>query len=136
MKTVFVDANVFLRFFTVDDEGQHARAVGLFRKASSGGVRLITGPPVFFEVAWTLRSAYRQSRAAIVNVLSAMAAMPGLSLTDADAVEDAISLARRTGQEFADAYIVASAALTGAEAIATFNQRDFEKLGARPFHFS
>lgn len=59
-KTVFVDSNVFLRFFTVDDAGQHERAAQLFEKAAAGKVKLVTGPPVRFEIAWTLRSAYDQ----------------------------------------------------------------------------
>lgn len=64
MKSVFVDANVFLRFFTKDDDGQHEQAERLFRAGAEGEVVLISGPPVLFEVAWTLRAAYRQSAGA------------------------------------------------------------------------
>ena len=49
MKRVFVDANVFLRFFTKDDAGQHARAAKLFRRVvenSSGA----GSPAVAYEV--------------------------------------------------------------------------------------
>ncbi len=130
MKIVFVDANVFLRFFTLDDEGQHQRAVKLFREAAGGKLSLVTGPPVLFEVAWTLRSAYDQSSEKTLDALSAIAAFSGLRLMDGDLVEEAVSLARTSGQEFADAYIVASARRARAQAIATFNQKHFEKLGA------
>jgi predicted nucleic acid-binding protein len=57
-RRIFVDANVFLRFFTRDDESQQKRSEGLFRSAAAGEAALITGPPVLFEVAWTLRSVY------------------------------------------------------------------------------
>lgn len=84
MKTIFVDANVFVRFFTVDDRGQHEQSVELFRQAAAGKVVLVTGPPVLFEIAWTLRSAYQQTNPKVLHVIAAIAALPGLQLTDAE----------------------------------------------------
>jgi predicted nucleic acid-binding protein len=130
MKTVFVDANVFLRFFAADDPAQHKRAAALLRKAAAGEVALATGPPVLFEIAWTLRAAYRQPPEAVLAALAAIAAMPGLKLTDADLVEEALRLARPSGVAFADAYILACARQDGADEIASFNRKHFERLGA------
>lgn len=129
MKEVFVDTNIFLRFFTRDDEGQHRRAVQLLKSAAAGKVSLVTGPPVMFEVAWALASAYEQPRDRVLDALEAIAATPGLRLLDAKVVGQAIALARRTGTDFADSYIAASAAISGAAGIATFNRRHFERLG-------
>jgi predicted nucleic acid-binding protein len=129
MKTVFVDANVFLRFFTVDDRGQHDQAEELFRRAASGRIALVTGPPVLFEIAWTLRSAYRQTNAKVLDALSAIAALPGLRLTDGRIVQDALALAKASGQEFADAYIATASLEAGADAVATFNRKHFDQLG-------
>lgn len=130
MKTVFVDANVFLRFFTTDDEGHHERAGELLRRAAAGQVDLVTGPPVLFEIAWTLRAAYRQPNPKVLAVLSAILALPGLRVTDAPLAEQALALARNSGAAFADAHIVASAETVTADAIATFNRKHFQKLGA------
>ena len=91
MRRVYVDANVFLRFFTRDDEGQHER------------VR-------------------------ILEILDAVAAFPGLSLSDGATALSAISLARESGVEFADAYIAASAQSLGVDQIATFNAKDLKRL--------
>jgi predicted nucleic acid-binding protein len=129
MRTVFVDANVFLRVFTEDDEGQHARAIRLLRRAAAGELALVTGPPVLFEVAWTLRRSYRQSPEQVLVALAAIAATPGLRLIDAGVVDAALELARRTGVDFADAYIAASAREQGAESVATFNLTNFRRLG-------
>ncbi|MEW6442533.1 MAG: PIN domain-containing protein [bacterium] len=135
MKTVFVDANVFLRFFTIDNLGQHDQAARLLRQAADGKVALITGPPVLFEVAWALRSAYRQTNAKVLDVLAAIAALPGLQLTDARIVEGALTLAKASGQEFADAYIASAAGAVGADEVATFNRRHFDKLGVALYAF-
>jgi predicted nucleic acid-binding protein len=129
MTAVFVDSNLFLRLFTRDDRGQCERAAKLFRQAREGRVRLITGPPVTFEVAWTLRSHYRQSTATVLDVLEAMLATPGLELLDHDRTAAAIQLARTAGMDFADAYVAVSARDGGCEAVATFNRADFRKSG-------
>ena len=128
MDKVFVDTNVFLRFFTRDDQGQHERAERLFLDARGGRIELITGPPVFFELAWTLRSAYKQDRETVVDVLERILSFPGMTVTDETLVIRALALARDRGQDFADAYVAANALLSKAQAIATFNQKDFQTL--------
>ena len=131
MKRVLVDANVFLRFFTVDDAGQHERAAKLFRAAAEGSLALIVGPPVLFEVAWTLRAAYLRTPAQVLDVLEAILSLPGLSFTDAAVCAQALRLARSSGVEFPDAYIAALAEVCGADVVATFNLADFRRLGVR-----
>ena len=131
MKTVFVDSNVFLRLLTRDDAGQHERAAALFRRAAAGKVALVAGPPVLFEVAWSLRASYDMPREKILEILSAIAAFQGLKLLDADLVAEAVALAKRSGAHFADAYIVAAALACGADEIASFNRAHFERLPAK-----
>jgi predicted nucleic acid-binding protein len=131
---VFVDANVFLRFFTADDEGQAARAEHVFRRAAAGDLALVTGPPVLFELVWTLRSAYKQSKIQVLTALKAVLALRGLELSDRALVEEAVRLASASGQEFADAYIAASVAAAGGGALATFNRRHFDRLGTPLYH--
>lgn len=126
---IFVDANVFLRLFTVDDQGQSERAAGLFRRAGDGEVGLFSGPPVLFEVAWVLRRAYHVPRDKVLGALTAILAVSGMEVVDAELVHLAIERAQVTGSEFADAYIAATIATHGCDAVATFNRRDFKKLG-------
>ena len=128
MKTLFVDTNVFLRFFTKDDTGHHRRAALLFRAAAAEHVALVTGPPVLFELAWTLRKAYGQTREKTLDVLGRISTLPGLRLTDQPLVSRAIQIARAASLEFADAYIAASAETV--DGLATFNVSDFKKTGA------
>lgn len=135
MTAWFVDTNVFLRFLTVDDRGQHERAARLFEAARRGECRLVTGPPVLFELAWTLRAAYKVPRDRVLEVLSAVFAMPGMSLTDAPLVAAALGLAAATGAEFADAYIAADCRAAACDGVATFDRRDFERLGVAPASF-
>jgi predicted nucleic acid-binding protein len=132
---VFLDANVFLRYFTLDDAGQHGRAARLFGQASRGEIDLVTGPPVLFEVAWTLQAAYGLPRERVLDVLSRILALPGLAMTDAQLVERALQLARAVNRDFADAYIAASAEAAGIDGIATFNRKDLRRLGSAIYDF-
>ncbi|HPD14305.1 MAG TPA: PIN domain-containing protein [Planctomycetota bacterium] len=129
MKRVFVDSNIFLRLFTHGDPSQHERSASLFADAERGDVTLVCGPPVLFEVAWTLRSFYRLSREELLDVVARVLATPGLELTDRPQVEDALRRARAARQEFADAYIAASLDASGCGSLATFSREHFAKLG-------
>lgn len=131
MTVWFVDTNVFLRFLTVDDGDHHEKAYRLFESAARGERSLVTGPPVLFELAWTLRSAYKVPSARVLEILSAVFATPGLTLTDAPLVAEALSLAAETESDFADAYIAASCRQAGRSGVATFNSKDLTKLGVQ-----
>lgn len=128
MKRLFVDTNVFLRFLTNDDLGQSDQAAGLFRDAAGGHVRLVTGPPVLFELVWTLRRAYKVPRERSIEILAGLLTVEGLELVDRAVVVSAVERARASSQEFADAYIAAAADAAGVDAIATFNGKDFKRL--------
>jgi predicted nucleic acid-binding protein len=129
MTSWFVDTNVFLRFLTLDDEGHHSKATRLLESAARGERRLVTGPPVLFELAWALRAAYKVPRARVLEILKAVFATPGLTLTDSPLVAEALSLASETDSEFADAYIAAASRAAECSGVATFNRKDFAKLG-------
>ena len=131
MKRLFVDANVFLRVLAEDDEGQSRKARALFEDAAAGRVELVTGPPVLFEVAWTLRRRYRKSPPEVLEVMEAVLGTPGLEVADAERVLEAVDLARRGGGEFADGYVAAMSRATTCEGVATFNAKDFTRMGMR-----
>ncbi|MFR5881732.1 MAG: PIN domain-containing protein, partial [Cloacibacillus evryensis] len=114
----FVDANVFIRFFANDDKVQSEAAEKLFQKARSGAAELLTGPPVFFEIAWVLGYRYKIKSEEIMDILESIVGWPGISVLDETLVLKAIALARETKSEFADAYIAASAGNAGAHDIA------------------
>jgi predicted nucleic acid-binding protein len=126
MKTVFVDSNLFLRHLTNDDRSQSERADRLLQEAAAGTVQLITGPPVFFEIAWALAKKYRESQQAILTALRSILTYPNLTITDAPIAETALTLAEQRGMTYADAYIVALAESAHAAAIAAFNVKHLD----------
>ncbi|MBM3958031.1 MAG: PIN domain-containing protein [Gemmatimonadetes bacterium] len=135
MKRVFTDSNVFIRILTRDDSDQQRRAEQLLKDAEAGKVLLVTGPPVLFEVTWTLRRVYDIPRDGVLDAVRRILATKGLELTDRALVEDALRRALASQQEFADAYIAASLDPTACESVATFNREHFAKLGVQLHSF-
>jgi predicted nucleic acid-binding protein len=131
----FVDSNVFLRYLN-KNEPQHAvAAASLFQKAKDGDVELFCGPPVFFEIAWVLKSFYKISNADILDILESILSIPNLKVFDAEYVAAAISLAREKGGGFADSYITVTTRDKNL-GLASFNTKHFVKLGAELYPFS
>jgi predicted nucleic acid-binding protein len=128
---IFVDANVFLRQWLADDPAQAKSAVALLRQAEAGKVRLLTGPPVFFEIAWVAGRVYEMSLGQILDYFEALMHFEGLEVTDRALVQRAMELSRLSQVDFADAYIAAQAQAGHCQKVATFNLKDFRKLGVK-----
>jgi len=132
---VFVDTNLFIRYLINDIPSQIDKVEQLFDLAERGEVRLITGPPVFFEMAWTLKSYYKMSEKGIYECLSSILGLPGIEVTDLDILEEALELFYHTLTDFSDAYIAILSKKVGADAIATFNAKHFKNLNVKLYPF-
>jgi predicted nucleic acid-binding protein len=127
MERYFVDSNVFLSYYNRDDPEQKAAAASVFLKAKNGQIELFCGPPVFFEVAWVLRSRYKIPATTILDTLEAMFAIPNLHVFDCEYVQQAIALARNKKQSYPDAYI-AVVANDNKIGVVSFNKKHFTNL--------
>jgi predicted nucleic acid-binding protein len=134
-KSYFVDSNIFLRIFDRDDPKQSDMANDVLSRARRGEIELFCGPPVFFEVAWVLRSVYALANDMILDALEAMLYTPNLRVLDGDSVRDAIELARNAKQSYPDSYIAITARKLNA-GIVTFNRKHFSKLGTPLYSFT
>ncbi len=131
MKQYFVDSNVFIRYLTNDVPEQADRVERLLILAEKGKIKLVTGPPVFFELAWTLKSFYKLDRESIYRCLLSITAIKGLEVLDTEIVISALELYRKAPVEFADAYISVLSKKLKADGIVTFNRKHFEKLNVK-----
>ena len=127
----FVDSNVFVRLFVEDDGQQRSSARKLLQQALCGIVDLVTGPPVFFEIAWVLSHTYKVENDKILSVLEAILSFPNLRVLDKELVTAALYLARKANGTFADSYIAVSAGRMEADNLATFNKKHFSRLGIK-----
>jgi predicted nucleic acid-binding protein len=130
MQKYFLDSSFFLHFYSRGDKTQRKRAKSILLQAKEKAIELYCGPPVFFEVAWILKSAYGLKNDEILNILEAMLGTPNLRVIDAELVGSAIALARSAQQGFSDSYIAATAQRLETGVI-TFNEKYFAALGVQ-----
>ena len=133
MRSVWVDANVFIRLLT-NDTPQHAeRAQKLMGRAARGDLLLLVPTVVIAEIVWALASFYHYERSTIATGLQSLVTAEGVAVEGADAVVDALTLMVDKNVDFADAYLTAVAGARGEE-VASFDA-DLKRLGARVLTF-
>lgn len=128
MAARFVDANVFLRYLTGDDEEQAARCLGLFRRVEAGDELVTTSESVLTEVVWVLTSPnlYRADRLGVAQRLSSLLGLRGMQLPSRRLFLRALDLfATYPRLDFPDALSVAHTERGGLPAIVSFD-RDFD----------
>ncbi|MDR3255316.1 MAG: PIN domain-containing protein [Synergistaceae bacterium] len=135
MERYFVDSNIFLRYYSKDDEVQSAAAEAFFLRAKRGEIELFCGPPVFFETGWVLKTFYKLPDSYILDILESMLSIPNLTVFDVEYVTSAISIARQNSIGFADSYI-AAVALDKNIGVSSFNTKHFKKVGVALYSFS
>lgn len=104
---IFVDTNVFMRYLLWDLPKEAQEAEDLFRGAIAPGQRLVTTELVMAELVWTLESYYRKPRQTIAELVLAILSTPGLTVTHADLIRDAIELYVNHNVDFIDGFSAA-----------------------------
>ena len=118
---IALDTNVLIRFLVEDDEAQSRRAIELIEGAVARDEQLFISDIVMCETVWVLSSAYRFSRAEIVDALSQLLRARSVVFSSADNLARALDAYRKGRGDFADFLIREHARSAGAETVATFD---------------
>jgi predicted nucleic acid-binding protein len=127
-KTIFVDTNVFLRFFVRDVESFYHKAKELFEQAENGKVKLETSDVVIAEIIWVLESYYGFSKNEIKDVIDAVLETKNLRTANHSRVKDAINLYEAGKMDFIDAYNIAYMKAKDFKKVATFDTKHFKNI--------
>jgi predicted nucleic acid-binding protein len=130
MDTLWLDANVVLRFLTGDPPDLAERAARLMARADRGEVALYLSDLVLAEVVWVLGSFYRRTMAETAEVLVDLVSADGIKVDDRQATIRALELARDLNVDYIDAVLALDAAQADAT-VCTFDATDFKRLPAR-----
>lgn len=130
MKEVFLDTNIFLRFF-VDDEGkQHRGCIRLFELMEAGKVRGIICSVIVLEIYFTLKSFYRFSNKKCEKLLRRILTANNLKIIDSFDYDKALELFTNTGIKFADCLIASLKFFEKGGTIVSYD-KDFDRLGVK-----
>lgn len=123
---VYIDANIFIRFFTQDDPAKAAKCEQLFRDASDGKVKLNVTDVCIAEIVWTLSSYYGLPKDEICRKLIAILNTPGFEFSNTSVLLDAVRRFDNENVDYIDAYHAAVISAKNSE-IYSYD-RDFDKF--------
>ena len=116
--TAFVDTNILVRHLTGDPPEQAERA----RRLLSGGDQLLLPDLVVAELVYVLESFYELPRTRVAELARAVVAFPAIEVADEPALLRALEVYEVHRLDFADAYLVAEAEISGVNAVASFDK--------------
>jgi predicted nucleic acid-binding protein len=122
--TAFVGTNVLVRHLTGDPPHLAARATNRLRSDTP----LLLADLILAEVAYVLESFYELPRSKVAEALRAIVTFPSIRTTERDLLLRAIEVYETDKLDFADAYLVAIAEVTGVGAICSFD-RSIDRVG-------
>jgi predicted nucleic acid-binding protein len=115
---VFLDTNVLILHLTGDPPDMAERATA----ALSSAEQLLLSDLVLAECVYVLESFYEVERTQVAELMRAAIALPSIEVIDVSLVLRALEVYEIDRLDFAEAYLVASAEVTGVGAILSFDR--------------
>lgn len=128
MRRVFVDANLFIRYFTNDDPAKADRVAKLLAEAENGNIALVTTELVVAEIVWVLESGYGMGRAEIAPLIRGILATKGVEVLGGALVARAVEEYEEKNVDFVDAWIAAVMERHGITELFSFDRKHIGRL--------
>jgi predicted nucleic acid-binding protein len=116
--SAFLDTNVLIRHLTGDPPAQARRATAFLRRVEE----LLVPDLIVAEVVYVLESFYEVERQRVAELVRAIIGFPAIVVVDEPLLLRALEVYEVDRLDFAEAYLVASAEISGIETIASFDR--------------
>ena len=121
----FLDTNILLRYFTLDDEAKARKALVLLQRVEKGEEKVETSLPVIFETVFTLQRQYEVPRPRIKELLLLVLRMRGLRLPSKTLCIAALDIFAEQNISYVDAFNAAYMKAKGIKEIYSWD-KDFD----------
>jgi predicted nucleic acid-binding protein len=128
LRSVVVDANVFVSFFIERNEAQRIAARAFIAAAEDGEIAAILPQFILFEVAYVLQSQYGVTGERLASVVLAILAFPGVHVIDDCPWKRVMGVWPNPLPSLADAAVAAIALTNRYDAVATFDRKLAKRL--------
>jgi predicted nucleic acid-binding protein len=128
VRSVVIDANVFVSFFVERNAAQHTAARALLSAAEDGEIAGIIPQSVIFEIAYVLQSQYGLTGQRLATTVRAVVTFPGMRIVDDCSWKRVLEIWPDPLPGLADAAIIAVATTNRYEAVATFDRKLANRL--------
>lgn len=127
-ENAFADTNLFLRFFTNDVPNQADAVEKLLEQARKSKITLLTNELVIAEIVWVLESSYQLDRGTIRKCVVGILNTPGVKVTSADLIMQAIDIYVTKNIDFIDAYNACWMKTNHIKTAYTFDRKHFSRV--------
>ncbi|GAH67563.1 unnamed protein product, partial [marine sediment metagenome] len=125
---IFLDTNIFLRFFLKENESMFQRLEKLFYEIISGNIIGVSNAMIIAEVVWVLSRSYKWNKEKICDNIEFILSTPNIRFKDKVILVNAISIYKEKNIGFIDAYNYSYMKANGITEIYSFD-RDFDWSG-------
>ena len=124
---IFLDTNIFLRFFLKENELVFRRLEKLFSEIISGNIIGVTNAMIIAEVVWVLSRSYKWNKENICDNIEFILITPNIRFKDKAILVNAVNVYKEKNIGFIDAYNYSYMKANSIDEIYTFD-RDFDEL--------
>lgn len=125
MKKVFLDTNIWMRYFIRDDEDQYKQVLGLFEAIEAGRLQVYTSTIVLLEVHFVAKKLYHIPEKEIFLWFNHIPELRNLTLIEKTSFPKALKFHQQYNVKFADCLIAGQVPKN--VILVTFDQ-DFQKI--------
>ena len=104
-KKIFLDTNIFLRFFVADDLKSHTETANLFLRFKAGKLIPYTSNMVMSELIYVLIKIYKQPKQEVLNKISTLLKIRNLILIEKTNTHAALELYQNLNIKLGDCLI-------------------------------
>ena len=123
----FIDTNLFLRYFTRDEEEKAQKVLALLKRVEKNEEKATTSPLVIFETIFTLESFYKVPKKEIKELMLPILNLRGLKLPDKGIYQQALDAYVKKNISFTDAFNATFCLKKGIKEIYSYDE-DFDKM--------
>jgi predicted nucleic-acid-binding protein len=124
---IFIDTNIFLRYFEKEDEMTYRKTERLFTEIVNGSITGISTSLVIAEVVWILDKFYNWEKEEICNNINLILSTPNIIFKERAILLEAINKYAERNMSFIDAYDYSYMKANKVDEIYSLD-RDFDKL--------
>jgi len=124
---IFIDANVFIRYFVSDDSYKSKKVEELFQKIVIGETESFTNQMVIAEIVWVLDKFYNMDKQLICDNIEFILNTPNLKVKEKNILSKSVDIYRNSNIDFIDAYNYSYILINDADSIFSYDSH-FDKL--------
>ncbi|NQT67902.1 MAG: PIN domain-containing protein [Actinobacteria bacterium] len=124
---IFLDTNIFLRYFLKENETVFRRLEKLFSEIILGNIIGVANAMIIAEVIWVLSRSYKWNKEKICDNIELILITPNIRFKDKAILVNAVNVYKEKNISFIDAYNYSFIRANGVTEIYSFD-RDFDEL--------